>query len=971
MMVRKQIFAATLTLLSLSLAMAAPPAVHPVTGEPLVVTCYRGAPAAIDGNLDDWNLDAMTPAVLDVAGQLNTGQASWTNAADCSGQFYLLWDDAKIYIAAVVKDDKLSMTKSGGDIWNADCVEIFFGTTNAVTGHAEHYQFGFNADGRRWNWCNMHAAGQSEPAYLEIAATKTPGGYICEAAIPYAEMRSLQFVPGNAIGFHPVIDDTEATDREIQMTWTSREAHDQSLGFGHMILSAEPATPAGLSRNPDPADKATGVSVDAVLSWMPGDFAASHDVYFGTAFDDVNNADRAGPGSVLVSQGQAAAQYDPAGTLEYGKTYYWRVDEVNAAPDSTIYKGDVWSFTAESFAYPITSVTAKASGSAPGMGPEKTINGSGLNADDQHSTEGTHMWMSTATQPRWIQYEFDKSYKLHELWVWNSNQLIETIVGFGARSVAIEYSVDGAAWTPLDGVPEFNRASGSPTYVAGTVVDFGGVTAKFVKLTINTNWGGLAAQTGLAEVRFFYVPVQAHLPSPAVGDVGVSPDAQLSWRSGREATSHKVFFGTDSQAVIAGTAPSGTVTEPTYTPASMSFGTKYYWKVNEVGDAGTYEGDLWSFTSLEFVPIDDFEGYTDDEGSRIYEAWIDGMTDGLSGSTVGYLQAPFAERVILHGGKQSMPLAYDNSKSPFVSEASKEFDSVQNWTGSGAAELCVWTRGYPAVTTTAVTETGGKMTLTGSGADIWGNSDECTYAYKTLTGDGSMVARVTSVGTGTQTWAKGGVMIRDSVNGGSSQAIMAMTANSDGAAGNGASFQYRVATNGVSANSDSSVAVKAPYWVKIERTGNTFTGYTSADGKTWSQVGTTVIVMADPVLIGIAVTAHLAGENRTYQFESIAAAGNVTGAWQGAVINAAQYNASAPMYLTVQDSAGKTATATSATAATVADWTAWKIPMSSLSGVSFSKIKKLTIGVGTKGGSTAGGTGMVFIDDIGYGRSAQ
>jgi hypothetical protein len=142
--------------------------------------------------------------------------------------------------------------------------------------------------------------------------------------------------------------------------------------------------------------------------------------------------------------------------------------------------------------------------------------------------------------------------------------------------------------------------------------------------------------------------------------------------------------------------------------------TKYFWRVDEIGDTGTYEGDVWSFTAQEFAAIDDFESYTDDEGSRIYEYWFDGIADtALGGSTVGYMEAPFAERTVVHAGKQSMPFAYDNTKAPYFSETVKEFASVQNWTGSGATELCVWTRGRPALTTTAVTETGGKMTLHG------------------------------------------------------------------------------------------------------------------------------------------------------------------------------------------------------------------------------------------------------------------
>jgi hypothetical protein len=125
------------------------------------------------------------------------------------------------------------------------------------------------------------------------------------------------------------------------------------------------------------------------------------------------------------------------------------------------------------------------------------------------------------------------------------------------------------------------------------------------------------------------------------------------------------------------------------------------------------------------------------------------------------------------------------------------------------------------------------------------------------------------------------------------------------------------------------------------------------------------------VLIGLCVTSHQAGEDRTYQFDSIATTGTVAGSWQGAVVNSEKYNSPAKLYLTVEDSAGKTATAINDIAVTSSDWTAWKIPLSSLTGVNAAKIEKLVIGVGDRAASTAGGIGNVFIDDIGYGRAAQ
>jgi hypothetical protein len=737
---------------------------------------------------------------------------------------------------------------------------------------------------------------------------------------------------------------------------TKGSVHIDNVRIGTMI--------AGAAKDPRPAVDAADVPFDVVFGWTPGEYAATHDVYLGTSMLDVAGATAGDPKGVLVSQGQADAGYAPQSPLEYGQTYYWRVDEVNAAPDNTVIAGGVWSFTVEPYVYPITNITATASSEATGAVAQNTVNGSGLNADDQHSTEMTQMWMSAGSLPSWIQYEFDAVYKLDEMWVWNSNQLIESVIGFGAKDVTIETSVDGAAWTQLEGVPEFARASGSPAYTASTTVDFGGAMAKYVRLTIDANWSAMAPQTSLSEVRFYYLPVQARGPRPADAATDVAVDTDLSWRQGRDAESHEVYLGTDPSVL----AQVGAPTEHAFTPASLDFGTTYYWKVNEVAADGSHEGDVWNFTTQEFVIAEDFESY-DDEDNRIYLSWIDGVTTEASGSQVGYDESPFAEQSIVHSLSQSMPFMYDNTESPYVSEAEREFESAQNWTGNGASEVCLWTRGYPAPTPVAVTETGGKMSLTGSGADIWETSDQFTYAYKTLTGDGSIIARVVSNGVGSNVWTKGGVMIRDSANGGSMHAMMVMTG--DSTAGNGASFQYRAATNGTSGNADSTVGVKPPYWVKIERAGANFTGYHSADGKTWSTVGTTIIEMADPVLIGLAVTSHAAGEDRTFEFDGITATGTISGSWQGAVINAAQYNDPAAMYLTITDSAGKSATVTSETAALTADWTRWAIPMSDFAGVNFAKVQNVIIGIGTKGATAPGGKGIVFIDDIGYGRSAQ
>ncbi len=274
---------------------------------------------------------------------------------------------------------------------------------------------------------------------------------------------------------------------------------------------------------PSPADEATDVVRDIVLGWLAGPSATSHDVYFGTDFDAVAGASRANPMDVLVSQGQAAATFDPAGLLDFETTYYWRVDEI--AADGTVFEGDVWSFTSEPVAYAIENIVATASNAAPGNEAENTINGSGLNDADEHSVESTDMWLTTtdAGLPVWIQYEFDRVYKMHELLVWNYNVQFEPVLGFGAKDVTVEVSTDGVEWTALSDV-EFAQATAAPTYAANTTVDLAGVAARFVRLTVNDNWGPLT-QVGLSEVRFTYIPVQAREPQPASGTADVSVDS--------------------------------------------------------------------------------------------------------------------------------------------------------------------------------------------------------------------------------------------------------------------------------------------------------------------------------------------------------------------------------------------------------------------------------------------------------------
>jgi len=457
------------------------------------------------------------------------------------------------------------------------------------------------------------------------------------------------------------------------------------VNIDNLIAVAEYAESINTATGPQPESGATDIPRDVVLSWSAGYSAVTHDVYFGASFDDVNAATRSNPMGVLVSQGQTETTFDPAGILDFETIYYWRIDEVNGAPDNTIFKGDVWSFTSEPFAYAIADIVATSNAvSEAKSSAQNTVNGSGLNANDQHSILSGDMWLGVPAgdDPIWIQWEFDGVYKIHEMLVWNYNEQFELILGFGLKDVTVEYSENGTDWTVLGDVT-LNQATAKPTYAANTTVDFQGVAARFVRMTVNGGFG-VMAQYGLSEVRFMYIPAQAREPQPADGATDVSVDSALTWRAGRDAASHEVHFGTDAEAL----ALAGTVSVNTYAPDELNLGTTYYWQINEIQDTESWQGPVWSFATQEYLVVDDFESYNDDidAGTTIFDTWLDGWVNE-TGSTVGYLNAPFAEQGTVHSGRQSMPLAYDNT-SVAVSEADLELSA--NWSLYGVKSLSLY-----------------------------------------------------------------------------------------------------------------------------------------------------------------------------------------------------------------------------------------------------------------------------------------
>ncbi len=491
-----------------------------------------------------------------------------------------------------------------------------------------------------------------------------------------------------------------------------------SINYALSVNTQGPAT------YPYPAAGATDVVRESILHWTPGPWAATHDVYLGTVLDDVNTADRTNTKGVLVSQGQDANTYDPP-SLEFGRTYYWRVDEVNAAPSDKIFKGSVWSFTAEPYAYKVTGITATASSTEATTAAQYAVNGVGLDPSDGHGIDLTSTWLSarSATGLPWIQFALGRSYKLNQMLIWNHNSEFESLLGLGIKDATIEYSTNGTDWITL-GDYEFARAPGAVAYAANTTISFAGLQASHVRITAKSSWGG-GTQCGLSEVQFLYVPVWARNPDPTAGAADVSLSPTLSWRSGREAVSHRVYFSADSDAVTNGTAAAFDTTANSYTPSALGLGTTFYWRVDEVNAAATpstWVGDVWRFTTTAFLTVDNMESYNDTTAA-IYNTWIDGYGTSTNGSQVGNDNTPYAERTIIHSGSQSMPFMYGKN-SLTTSEATCTFAAGQDWTVSGIKTLVIYFRGLATNTAAQlyVKVNSTKIDYTGSSADLLGTS---------------------------------------------------------------------------------------------------------------------------------------------------------------------------------------------------------------------------------------------------------
>jgi len=500
----------------------------------------------------------------------------------------------------------------------------------------------------------------------------------------------------------------------------------------------------------------------------------------------------------------------------------------------------------------------------------------------------------------------------------------------------------------------------------------------------NPNWGfdvvddgaRMLLSAGIGRVIEIIDSRIAGAPTPAGGAVDVKQTSILKWSAGDQALSHQVYFGTDEEAVrIADTGSHeyiGTreLGSESYDPGKLQWDTTYYWRVDEVNDANPespWVGGVWSFTTANFLVVDDFEDYNDYPPDEIFSTWIDGYEVATNGALVGYAEPDFyqgehyVETTIVHGGAQSMPYFYDNSGTANYSEAERTFSPAQDWTRESVKVLSLWFNGYPAYMGSFVEGPTGTFTMTAEGVDIWNNSDQFHFAYKELSGAGTIIAKVESV-ENTHEWAKAGIMIRDTLEADSRHAMVAISP------GNGVWFGRRE-TAGGSSSSDNEAGITAPQWVKIERTvGGLVKAYYSADGTTWTQLGTPEpVTMNTPMYIGLALTSHNSGVVCEAKFSNVSFPGTTVGPqWTNQDIGITSNDAE-PMYVVLNGSA--VVYHDNLNAALIDTWTQWNIDLSAPGGfadqgVNLINVDKMAIGFGDRNNSQPGGSGLMYFDDI-------
>jgi hypothetical protein len=740
--------------------------------------------------------------------------------------------------------------------------------------------------------------------------------------------------------------------------------------------------------DPVPNDGAENLSADPMLSWTGGLGAITFTPYFGESFNDVNNA--------TGGTGGPDTSFTPAGPLEVNTTYYWRVDASGAYG---LIKGDVWSFTTVEGGTGkiLREVWQGIGGTSVG---DLTTNSRYPNDPDIReyipSFDGPVDWADNygTRISGWLYVPVSGDYTF-----W--------IAGDDNCSLNLSTDIDPVKKQLIASVPEWTGhlawntypeqqsdpitlAGGQKYYIEALQKEGGGGDS------ISVSWRGPASPIqSIIPAGYMcatpYDPVRAYGASPANESTDAPPEPTLTWLPGKHAESHELYFGTDYDAVANATTSSLEYIGPralgseSYTPGKLEWEGTYYWRVDELSNThpdSPWKGAIWRFTVANYLVIDHFEDYNTTD-KQIWAIWQDGFgywdLDGVfhpgngTGSGVGDEdnEDTYMEGSIVNSGGMSMPYFFNNndpSKMKY-SEAKKTLVDRRDWTEGGVKALSLWFRGYSESVGSFTDNLNGTYTMTATGFDIWANADgeeldEFHFAYKPLNGAGSIIARVDSLDD-TDDWAKAGVMIRETLDPNSAHAMIVVTPAS------GVSFQNRPSTGATSVDT-TTAGITAPQWVKIERDlSGFFTASYSDDGQNWTVLGTPEVFSMGPnAFIGLAVTAHNVDATCQAEFSNVQV--SVSGPWSNQDIGILS-NDPERVYVAVSNSNGTTGMVyypdndNIVTDATQIDtFTEFNIDLKDFQdqGVNLADVNSVTVGIGTRGNTTPGGAGKMYIDSI-------
>ncbi len=758
---------------------------------------------------------------------------------------------------------------------------------------------------------------------------------------------------------------------EVQADGTTHSGWTINTGDVWSFTTAS-STTVPTAYDPKPRDGAKFVDPEADLAWNgASSWLSVYHVYFGTSWEDVFN----GTGDTFKSS-QRATTFDP-GPLAGDTTYYWRVD-VRYPARPTVGSGQVYTGAIRSFTT---------------RGTEAGIQGEYFNGWDCYG-EPAVTRIDPAIDFNWGGGSPDPAIDANSFCVrWTGDLEVaftDTYTFIVRADGSVRLWIDDKllserdeSWPPLEVKGRMELTAGQAYPIVMEYLEGSDPAA------VQLFWESPSLPREIIPAGPLQPPLRARAPYPADGVQEVPQDGTIvRWTAGCKATHHDVYFGDDANAVANATAASAGIyrgRQPleatTVAPGPLEWGRTYYWRVDEVNDAepkSPWKGLVRSFTTADFILVDDFESY-DDDCRRIYYTWVDGFGYGGdpacgvapcpgngTGSIVGYIDAPFVEVTIAHDGRQSMPFEYNNDESPYYSQADRTWDTPQDWTINGVSDLSLWLFGSPL---SFVEKPDGTVMMSGySDGDAEGTDDAHTFAYRQLNGDGEVLVRVDSL-SNSEGWARAGVAIRESPDSGSPYAAVTVTA------AHGVSFAHRRRKDaeGVQMNR---VGPHVPHWVKLTRRGNTFTAQHSEDGTTWRDIldatGEPVAVtvpMPNSACIGLCVSGYN-WQLATAELSGITTTGGITGPWHVASEDnwLPGTNSQGDLYVALEDSQNQLGVVVHPDpgAVGVTKWTSWRVPLSRFAdaGVDLTSIQKMHIGVGDRDNPQPDGTGMIHIDDI-------